>query len=280
MRDTARDTELSQGMPIYEANFILNELREKGKAEGALSCADLEDLDQLHYLGKSAVDHAAKVLGAGVDSHLLDIGSGLGGPARYIAFKYGGRVTGVELQGDLCQISRDLTERCSLSRQVQFIEGDFMQLDLGSHTFSGWLSLLAFLHIPNKESLFSACARASTPGSPFYIEDFYELNKPTEKESLCLREKVGCTLLQTREQYERDLRSAGFEEIKFLDMTEEWGGFVSGRLRSFQDDYEKKVSVHGEPLARKLGEFYQVVAQLFSQGNVGGVRITGRRSAH
>ena len=78
-----------KSMKLY--NFIdrvYNELRELGKAtSGPLSVSELSSFDQLHYHGTQAIDFAIKKLNINHKSKILEIGSGLGGPARYLAKK-------------------------------------------------------------------------------------------------------------------------------------------------------------------------------------------------
>eukprot|EP00966_Prymnesium_polylepis_P139126 3214669-Prymnesium_polylepis.1 len=128
----------------WRVNAVHNALQQRGKAEGPLEISDLTALGHLdqvrataattwrcaqqarlhqeqrdstlikgsrafvprqyHYLGTEACDHVIELLGLDEQSTVLDIGSGIGGPARYIAGKTGCSVTGVELQEDLCQV--------------------------------------------------------------------------------------------------------------------------------------------------------------------------------
>ena len=80
---------------------IKNELREMGKDnESALTVDDLVAFDQLHYHGVEAIDIAIDKLGINSNSNVLEIGAGIGGPARYLATKSGASVTAIELQED------------------------------------------------------------------------------------------------------------------------------------------------------------------------------------
>ena len=91
-----------KSMKLY--NFIdrvYNELKELGKeTKGELSVNELSSFDQLHYHGTEAIDFAIEKFKIEHNFKVLEIGSGLGGPARYLAKKTGARVTAVELQQD------------------------------------------------------------------------------------------------------------------------------------------------------------------------------------
>ena len=113
------------GMYNWRVAAILNALERAGKAEGPLEIADLTalgHLDQYHYLGTAACDEAAVLLGIGPEARVLDVGSGIGGPARYLAHTTGCSVTGVELQADLADAATELTSRVvgGLGERVRF----------------------------------------------------------------------------------------------------------------------------------------------------------------
>ena len=93
-------------------------------ANDAIPPDQLFNLDQWHYYGIDAIRAAADQLGLGSTSHVLDIGSGVGGPARYLAHAVGCRVTALELQPKLNAIAVDLTHRSGLNGRITHILGD------------------------------------------------------------------------------------------------------------------------------------------------------------
>ncbi|MGH6875385.1 MAG: SAM-dependent methyltransferase, partial [Aestuariivirgaceae bacterium] len=103
-------------MKLYDqVERINNELAALGLgADAALNVEDLTAFDQYHYLGTSAVDQAIEALGIVATSRVLEIGSGIGGPARYVAQRTGAHVFALELQPDLHQTAESLTRRCGL----------------------------------------------------------------------------------------------------------------------------------------------------------------------
>ena len=102
-------------MKLYSSfERVDNELRELGIADGAkLDAATLFPFDSLHYEGTDACDAAIAAL-RDETRVVLDIGSGVGGPARYLAARAGWRVAALELQPDAHAKARELTARCGL----------------------------------------------------------------------------------------------------------------------------------------------------------------------
>jgi sarcosine/dimethylglycine N-methyltransferase len=262
--------------PLYHLAHVLHRLEVRFPASGPLTVPELVELDQLHYLGTDALDEAADKLTLSPEKHVLDIGSGLGGPARYLAYRYGCRVTGVELQQDFFQTGVELTRRANIDHLVDFIHADFTRLDLQGQQFDHWISFLAFLHIPDRKCLFDACARALRPGQTFYIEDFFQRRPLAPGELRDLSETVACPYLPTESQYLADLRGAGFTDIEWSDATPIWQPWVADRSERFRKDHDQHVKLHGPALTENLDHFYQVIRDLFSGGNLGGVKIHGR----
>ncbi|HLT02918.1 MAG TPA: class I SAM-dependent methyltransferase, partial [Geminicoccaceae bacterium] len=77
--------------------LILDALRAAGKDPDAPTIDDLAPIDEFHIRGRQATVELADALGLGAGQHVLDVGSGIGGPSRYVAHAHGARVTGIDL---------------------------------------------------------------------------------------------------------------------------------------------------------------------------------------
>ncbi len=264
----------------YRVTRIWNELQAQGKNCQQLLVPDLLELDQYHYGSTQTVDRAAEWLQLTATSHVLDIGAGVGGTARYLAWKYGCQVTGVELQPHLYEAAVQLTRATGLTEQVHLLLGDFLhleQLAIAGQQFQAWVSLLVFLHIGDRSTLFQNCARVLKPGGHFYIEDYYQRQPLTQADTAILENTLSCPYLPTLEQYRQDLGAAGFTDIVIEDVTQEWQPWVSDRTARFLDQADYYTQIHGAEIFQSFARFYQAVEDLFQRGNVGGVRITGQR---
>ena len=85
-----------------------------------LTPAQLSALDHFHTRGLAATGELAKLAGIAADISVLDVGSGVGGPARFLAATYGCRVTGIDLSEPFVEAARYLTERTGQSAQIWF----------------------------------------------------------------------------------------------------------------------------------------------------------------
>lgn len=262
-------------MKLYHrVDRIHNELRARGIADDApLTIGDLTAFDQYHYHGTDAVDHAIAALRLGTNSQVLEIGSGIGGPARYVAAKSGAQVTALELQPDLDAMAADLTRRCGLAKQVRHQCGDILADPVEAESFDAIMSFLCFLHIPDRARLFGSAYRALKPGGRFYIEDLTKRREPTAAEAEDLAIKVQTPYLPTLAEYGRHLETAGFADVQLDDMTDSWTQFTVERTEAFRRARGRNLAMHGPEITEGLEDFYGTVAQLYADGLLGGARI-------
>lgn len=274
------DKQAIKSMNLYsQVDRIYNDLRALGIADDApLSVETLSAFDQYHYFGTDAVDEAIAMAGITADSRVLDVGSGLGGPARYAAKATGCRVTALELQDDLNEVAAELTERCGLSGNIDHVCADVLEWDAPAESHDQLMSYLALYHIADPTTLFDKCATALKPGGRIYIEDLYSLGEFSDEEQHHLSHMLYGQNMASRTQYVMDLQAAGFTDIGFTDMTAPWTGFCRERLAAFRAGRGRHEAVHGAEVFAALDEFYSTVLMLFEGGNMGGVRVTATKA--
>jgi sarcosine/dimethylglycine N-methyltransferase len=262
-------------MPLYvNVERINHELAALGIGDDeALTPEQLFPFDQYHYHGTDAVHVAANLLGLGATSHVLDIGSGLGGPARYLAHTTGCHVTALELQSDLHTLATHLTNRCGLGSHVTHVCGDALTTALPEATFDAVVSWLALYHIPERPRLLARLARMLRCGGQFYTEDLYQRAPFATSDLPDVRHTLFSMTLTNITAYVRDLHEAGFTEITTTDLSDDWTAFCGVRAADWQADRPRHMRVHGEPIYTQLDTFYTVVRRLFRSGSLGGVRI-------
>ncbi len=271
-----------KGMKLYRhPERIYAELAARGyTAAMQLKVSELAAFDQLHYGGTAAVDDALHTLAVGRGSRILDIGSGLGGPARYLAEKTGCHVTALELQPDLHDIARCLTVRCGLADRVQHVCGDILDYSACVRRFDAVVSWLAFLHIPDRSTLLRNCHQLLKPGGRLFVEDFCAQGVLDEQERGLLSKDVYCAYLPTAEEYLAQLAANGFTDVAYTDMTASWTTFVRKRMESYVTNRARHIERHGNEIVEDLEGFYTTMSRLFAGGNLGGVRIVARTGAY
>jgi sarcosine/dimethylglycine N-methyltransferase len=236
-------------------------------------------IDQWHYHGTDAIRAAAAALRLGPASLVLDVGSGIGGPARYLAHTTGCHVTALELQPELHQIGLDLTRRSGLAGRVTHLCGDALTCELPLAAFDAAVSWLAILHIADRPRLFARLARALRAGGACYVEDLSQRAPFAPRDLEDLRGIVYGITVTSPADYVADLRAAGFAEIATTDLTDDWAPYAAERLRSWRQNRAANARVHGEGAYQAHEKFYAVVAQLYDSGSLGGIRLVARMPA-
>lgn len=277
------DSTKIKSMLLYsDTDRIWNDLKTIGIERSTTDTINVEVLNQFdcyNFSGQNGAKHAAERLKLGKSSHVIDIGSGLGGPARCIANTCGARVTGIELQQDLTMLANELCTRCDLASTVQIIHGSFFDIPMDLNSFDAGVSFLVILHLPTTQrlNLFRKIHGILKPNGSMFIEDFFLKscdNDFTELEKMSLEKDVYIPsgALPTREEYIATLSQCGFHVV-FEDFTEEWTEFTHTRMVNWKDRREELVSRHNEATWIALDHFYTTVATHFKSGKLGGVRM-------
>ena len=273
------DEEDIKSMKLY--NFIdrvYNELKELGKEiEGDLSINELSSFDQLHYHGTESIDFAIEKLGINSNSRVLEIGSGIGGPSRYIAKTTGAKVTALELQEDHHLVGIDLTKRCGLENNVEHLCGDFLNMKLPDEKYDAVLSWLALYHIPNRDDLLESCIKILKPNGYFFTEDFAFHNPFNNEEKSELSKDFFANYIVSYDDYASDLIKAGLKGIVSEDMTKSWSDFTKSRHKAYEDNIARHTRVHNEAVVENMLYFYNFAMRYLDGGKLGGIRIYAKK---
>jgi len=142
---------------------IIEALAAVGIAAEQLTRADLELLDEFHLRGHAATSELAELAGLQPEHEVLDLGCGLGGPARHLAAVHGCRVMGLDLATSYCEAAAELTRRVGLADRVRFRQGDMRQMPFANAAFDRvWLQH-SLMNIPDKAALAREVRRVLRP---------------------------------------------------------------------------------------------------------------------
>jgi SAM-dependent methyltransferase len=263
---------MSSGPPIESMPMYTHLDRvEKGlislgiEPNGPIRPEQLFPLDQWHYNGIDAVRSASDELGLRSDSRVLDVGSGICGPARFLAHIVGCHVTALELQPKLHAIASNLTLRCGLGERVTHLCGDALDYPLPEATFDAVVSWLVMHHVPDRSRLCARLVRALRPGGGCYIEDLY-MRAPFSPEDLRdVRNILVGNTMTTIDRFIMDLDMAGFVQVRAMDLTEHTKPFVSTRLAAWQKDSVTHKDQYGAAAYVAMEMFYATVSRLSSR---------------
>ncbi len=154
--------------PISEQQVLAAVARRRGGALGTLTAEDLFDFDQAHSGGLAAVYTLARRAAITAGSRILDVGAGLGGPARFLASRRGASVVALELNAGRAAGCARLTQRVGLAVRARVVRGDATALPFAPGVFDACVSQEALLHVPDKLAVLHGCHRVLVPGGASY----------------------------------------------------------------------------------------------------------------
>jgi sarcosine/dimethylglycine N-methyltransferase len=142
---------------------ILNGLQAAGKNPEQLEPNDLTPVDQFHIGGKDATLQLMHLVGVQPGMEVLDVGGGLGGPARMLAVEATCRVTVLDLTEEYCRVGEMLTVRTGLSNHVSFQQGNVLQMPFADDHFDVVWKQHCSMNIAEKEQLYTQIHRVLHP---------------------------------------------------------------------------------------------------------------------
>lgn len=190
---------------------ILDALAAAGKDLHRLTPADLAPVDEFHIGGRQATIDFAEQLGLRRGMHLLDIGSGLGGAARYFADEQGCRVSGIDLTDEYVAVAEDLARRVGLGGRVSYQQGSALALPFAPGSFDGAYLLHVGMNIDDKPALFAGVRRVLKPKGVFGIYDVMRLADGALTFPVPWASRAETSFVTDPATYRRALEAAGFE---------------------------------------------------------------------
>jgi ubiquinone/menaquinone biosynthesis C-methylase UbiE len=167
------------------------------------------------------------------DSHVLDIGSRLGGAARVPAETYGCRVTGVDLTQAFCAAANVLSSWLRLGERVLFQQGDATALPFGDDHFDAALTIHAAMKIPAKHEVYEEARRVVKPGGMFAVYDVLQGEGGEVLFPVPWAREPSISHLATPDEMRSLLTDAGFKILEVPDSTDESQRFFETMLAHF-----------------------------------------------
>ena len=262
--------------PISESQ-VLDKLAQTGADTSILTVELLQHHDQDHFGGLAATDALALHAKINESTHVLDLCCGLGGPARYLAYHYGCRVTGVDMNTDRLAGAVRLTERTKLQDRVLFHHANALQTGLADETFDVIVSQEAFCHIPNKKTLITECVRLLKPGGRIVYTDILARSSMTNEIRSRLETEMVFSELSTLEQYCHLLEEKGCQVIEVEDLSDNWAQILIDRLAMYRSLKEQTVSSFDLAHFQKWDRTYSFFVGLYRSGELGGGRFVAHK---
>jgi len=267
----------------YTRGDLLQRLNAALAADGAdpqrPNAEALAPYDHFHGRGLEATEDAAALVRPLPTDHLLDVGSGLGGPARYFAARFGCRVSGIDLTEEFCEVARHLTRLLGQDERVDFHAGNALAMPFADVRFDGAYSMNVSMNIADKAAFYRELHRVLKPGGWLLLSEIAqgsgdELVYPTPWAA-----SAQASFLATPQQTEQGLLAAGFEVLHVQDSVDKalaYGTRSRAEVaRGEKPPHRAVMLIHGELALRAMANS----AKSLADGRVLPIEVLARKPA-
>lgn len=211
--------------------LIISALAKAGKPLEGLTVEDLAPVDHYHARGFPATVELADRLPIRPGDHILDIGCGVGGPARYIAQRFSCRVSGLDITEPYVQAANKLTALLRMEGQVQVLLGDGQKLPYGDACFDGAYALHVTMNVADRPRFFAEAWRVLRPGAFFALTEHGLGPEGSPHHPVPWSEDGSGAYLVTPQQTQALLQGAGFTGV---EVEEAGAKYLAGYRRAVQ----------------------------------------------
>ena len=152
---------------------VLDALRESGRNTDRIEIDDLAGIDEFHALGRPATMALAELAGVAAGTEVVDVGAGLGGPARFLAARLGARVVAVEPTERFRDACAELNRRTGLADVIRTLDGSATDLPVPDASMDvAWMQAVA-ISVPDKRAMANELRRVLRPGGRLAFFDSF-----------------------------------------------------------------------------------------------------------
>ena len=243
----------------YSSGALMERLRAALAAEridpDRPTVEQLAPFDHFHGRGLEATQQAADLVSPAPADHILDVGSGIGGPARYFATRFGCRVTGIDLTAEFCEVARVLTRAVGLADRIAFEQGNALAMPFADASFDGAYSMNVSMNIADKAGLYREVRRVLKPGAWFILAEVTQgaAGPPTYPTPWARTAET--SFLSTPAETHAALEAAGFTVVHSRDTVADAAAFTARSraliARGEKPPFHAVYLIHGD-LAREM----------------------------
>lgn len=193
---------------------LLAAVQRAGKTLDSLSYADLAVVDEFHIGGRPATRALGEQIDLPAGAKVLDVGCGIGGPARYFAAERGWHVEGIDLTAEYVEVATALSKRVGMADKVSFRQASAMSLPFPDGHFDGAYMIHVGMNIADKKAVFAGIRRVLKPGGVFAIYDAMRQSDGAFSYPVPWSSEPATNHIATPDAYKAALRDAGFEVVK------------------------------------------------------------------
>lgn len=211
-------------------SVVLEALRETGRNAERIEIDDLAGIDEFHALGRPATMALAELAGIEAGVEVVDVGAGLGGPARFLAARFGARVTAVEPTARFRDACAELNRRVGLADAIRTLDGTATSLPVGDASMDVvWMQAVA-ISVADKRAMGEELRRVLRPGGRLAFFDSFARGDGDLHYPLPWADGPEASFVVPADELRSVFEAAGFEPVVW---NEQEGALAEIGQRSF-----------------------------------------------
>ena len=248
-----------------------------GKTIDNVTIDDLAPVDEFHVGGRQASEHFLDQLNLTAEKKILDVGCGLGGPARFAASHYHCRVEGIDLTPEYVETGQVISKWVGLADRISLHQGSALSMPFASGSFDGAYMLHVGMNIEDKAGLCAEVGRVLRPGALFGIYDIMKMGDGELAFPVPWATTADSSAVAEPRQYRDALQAAGFEVTAELNRRD----FAV----TFFDQFRARTMAAGGPpalglhilMGRNAPDKFQNMIRNVASGHVAPVELIARK---
>ena len=247
----------------YNKSQLFEEIIERLMMQGInlnkISRNDLSGVDEFHVRGAEVSREIAKQINLN-ENRVLDVGCGIGGPARLLADEFNCNVTGIDMSQEFILTARKLSELVGLKDKTQFLQGDALELPFENESFEVAWTQHVQMNVSDKSGFYSEIARVLTDNGRFIYYDVFRKNSSDLDFPVPWANDPSISFLGTIQNMETILKNLGLTQVQSTDQTDNAIEFFSSMFERNNKSGPKKLGMDilmGDSTPEKFGNLYK-----------------------
>lgn len=233
--------------------------------------------EQIHVGGAQETDILAQKAGISSESHILDVCSALGGPARQLAQQYHCHITGLDATSRMNQEAIARTEQAGITT-IEYRQGNALDMPFQAATFDVVWGQDAWCYITDKQRLISECARVLKPGGMLAFTDWLETGPMSDEEWQELNTFMVFPYIETLQGYTSITEEAGLSIMEAEDLSPDFANHIQSYLSMVQRNLRQSIiDTYGQALYNEVEQGITLWRDASAAGKVGRGRIIARK---
>lgn len=238
---------------LYED--IVSRLKEQDIDLNQVTRAHIAGVDEFHVRGVAVTKELVQELDF-TNLKVLDVGCGLGGPARMLADEFNCTVSGIDMSHDFIDAANKLSALVKTNGFTEFVQGDALDLPYSDNSFDVVWTQHVQMNIEDKAKFYREIDRVLKPGGSFIYYDIFRMGDNNVNFPVPWADSDEVSFLQTKDNMNAILTNLRFVKTQTKDQTEKGATFFRGMLEKIKISGPSKLGLNvlmGASTKEKIG---------------------------